>query len=92
MNKVAVSLVPLDYLKLKKFFLDPKSHEVHICATLQALRWRVTRVKPFMRRQVLTSYTHYDVLDCQLHPIPQNEIKSPVKSVFESLYYAPVLR
>ena len=49
-QQMGVSLVPLDFVKLKNFLMDVKSDEVHICATLQALRWRVTRVKPSMRR------------------------------------------
>ena len=41
---------------------------VNICATLQALRWRLTRVKPWVRRQVLTSYAHFDIIDCKSQP------------------------
>ena len=49
-GRVGVSLVPLDFNKLKIFFKNENSNETHICATLQALRWRLTRVSPSMRR------------------------------------------
>jgi len=38
-----VQLAPLDYMKLKRF-LKSSNNEVELCATLQALRWRLSRV------------------------------------------------
>ena len=62
-NKLGVSLVPLDFGKLKAFFRSEQANETHICATLQALRWRLTRVSPSMRRSILTSFVHFDLLE-----------------------------
>ena len=64
-RSVGVSLVPLDFAKLKSFFLQKSATEVQVCATLQALRWRLTRVKSSMRREVLMSFAYYDLLDCK---------------------------
>ena len=38
---------------------------VKLCATLQAFRWRLTKTrKKKTLRQVIFTYTHYDILDC----------------------------
>ena len=37
-------LAPLDYLKVKKFCIE-STEEIKVCATLQALRWRLTKTK-----------------------------------------------
>jgi len=64
-GKLSVSLVPLDFEKLKAFFKDETAHETHICTTLQALRWRLTRVSAQMRRSTLTSFIHFDLLEIE---------------------------
>jgi hypothetical protein len=43
------NLAPLDFEKLKQFFIESQD-EMKICATLQALRWRVTRVTNSVKR------------------------------------------
>ena len=37
-------LAPLDFDKIKAFLVD-SSEEIRVCATLQALRWRLTKTK-----------------------------------------------
>lgn len=38
-----------------------------ICATIQALRWRVTKQpKKRLLKMVIYSYMHYDLLDCDI--------------------------
>ena len=58
-------LAPLDYSKIKKYLVE-SNEEIRISATLQALRWRLTKVK---RKQlvklVIHAYQHYDLLDCK---------------------------
>lgn len=61
-KKSGVQLAPLDFAKLK-LFLTSCTDETQVCATLQALRWRMTRAGSRQRRQVLTSYIHYDILE-----------------------------
>lgn len=56
-------LAQLDFFKLKHFLLT-STDEISLCATLQALRWRVTRVSTSLKRQTLHSYSHFDILDC----------------------------
>lgn len=77
-----MALVPLDFGKLKNFFKGNVQNEVQICATLQALRWRLTRVGSSMRKQILLSFIHYDLLE-------SGEILSENnKTVFETLYFS----
>jgi hypothetical protein len=60
---VNVSLAPLDYDQIKKFLLESED-ELKICATLQALRWRISKSRTFSQRaEVLHTYQHYDVLN-----------------------------
>ena len=58
-------LAPLDYPKVKKFCIE-STEEIKVCATLQALRWRLTKTK---RKQlvklVIHAYAQYDLLDCK---------------------------
>ena len=58
-------LAPLDYGKIKRFLVE-SNEEIRVCATLQALRWRLTKIK---RKQlvklVIHAYQHYDLLDCK---------------------------
>jgi hypothetical protein len=49
-QKAGIALVPLDFNKIKHFFRTNVHNEVQICATLQALRWRLTRVGASMRK------------------------------------------
>ena len=51
-----------------------------VCTTLQALRWRVTRVQSQVKRQTLHAYAHFDILDCQIN-------SSVEKRVLDYLYY-----
>ena len=37
-------LAPLDYEKIKSFLVN-SNEEIKVCATLQALRWRLTKTK-----------------------------------------------
>ena len=80
-GRLGVSLVPLDFNKLKAFFRDENSNETHICATLQALRWRLTRVSPSMRRSILTSFVHFDLLEIE-------SLHGDERRVFEILFYS----
>ena len=58
-------LAPLDFSKIKKF-LTESTEEIKVCATLQALRWRLTKTK---RKQlvklVIHAYAQYDLMDCK---------------------------
>ena len=58
-------LAPLDYSRIKKF-LTESTEEIKVCATLQALRWRLTKTK---RKQlvklVIHAYAQYDLMDCK---------------------------
>jgi len=58
-------LAPLDYVKIKSFLMGA-TEEIKVCATLQALRWRLTKTK---RKQlvklVIHAYAQYDLLDCK---------------------------
>lgn len=80
-GKLSVSLVPLDFAKLKAFFRDESNNEVHVCTTLQALRWRLTRVSASMRRSTLTSFVHYDLLEIETAEVP-------TKRVFDILFFS----
>ena len=86
-QKLGVTLVPLDFQKLKAFFKQETPNETHICATLQALRWRVTRVGPSMRRQILMSYIHFDLLE-----IAGSPGQGAGKSVFDTLYHSESMK
>ena len=58
-------LAPLDYNKIKKYLIE-STEEIRVCASLQALRWRLTKTK---RKQlvklVIHAYQDYDLLDCK---------------------------
>ena len=58
-------LAPLEYDKIKKYLIE-STEEIRVCATLQALRWRLTKTK---RKQlvklVIYTYQNYDLLDCK---------------------------
>ena len=58
-------LAPLDYGKIKQYLLE-SNEEIRVCATLQALRWRLTKTK---RKQlvklVIHAYQNYDLMDCK---------------------------
>lgn len=59
-------MVPLDYNRIRTFLakhLADASKEVEVCATLQALSWRITKVRRTIRRQNLHSYSMYDILE-----------------------------
>ena len=47
-------LAPLDYSKIKKYLVE-SNEEIRISATLQALRWRLTKVK---RKQLVKLVIH----------------------------------
>ncbi len=48
-----------------KYFLMNSDEEIKICATLQALRWRITKAKKKLQiKQVIYAYMHYDLLGC----------------------------
>lgn len=82
-NQQQSQLPPLDFDKLKHFFLN-STDEVTICATLQALRWRVTRVSVATKRQTLHTFSFYDILDCSQ---PPEGIAQPEKRVLDFLYF-----
>lgn len=48
-HRLRVQLAPLDFAKLKNFLKTNNDH-IKLCATLQALRWRISRVGIAMRR------------------------------------------
>ena len=59
-------MAPIDYNKIKEFLRkSARNHhlETEVCATLQALSWRITKVNSKIRRQNLHSYYHFDVLE-----------------------------
>ena len=55
----------MEYDKIKKYLIE-STEEIRVCATLQALRWRLTKTK---RKQlvklVIYAYQNYDLLDCK---------------------------
>ena len=58
-------MAPLEYDKIKRYLIE-STEEIRVCATLQALRWRLTKTK---RKQlvklVIYAYQNYDLLDCK---------------------------
>ncbi|CAI2383621.1 unnamed protein product [Moneuplotes crassus] len=59
---VNISFAPLDFDKIKKFLIEAED-EVRVCATLQALRWRISKCRTTSQRnEILHSYWFYDVL------------------------------
>jgi hypothetical protein len=55
----------LDYNRVKEYIRNPKSEQIKICATLQALRWRITKVRRKAQiKQSIHAYMHYDLLGC----------------------------
>lgn len=57
-------LAPLNFGKLKHFLMT-STEEVQLCATLQALRWRLTKAKrKSLVKQVIHLYMNYDLLGC----------------------------
>jgi len=59
---VNISFAPLDYDKIKRFLIESED-ELKICATLQALRWRISKTHTnFQRNEVLHTYWFYDIL------------------------------
>jgi hypothetical protein len=57
-------LAPLDYESVKSFLLE-SNETVQVCATLQAFRWRLTKTRRKRTlKQVIYTYMHYDLLDC----------------------------
>lgn len=58
-------LAPLDYGRIKTFLVD-SVEDIKVCATLQALRWRLNKTK---RKQlvklVIHAYQNFDLLDCK---------------------------
>lgn len=62
-------LAPLNFGKIKHFLMN-STEELKICATLQALRWRLTKAKrKSLVRQVIHLYMHFDLLGC----LPQDK-------------------
>jgi len=60
------TMAPLDYVKIKDFLRKSARnphHEVEVCATLQSLAWRITKVPATIRRQNLHSYKHFDIME-----------------------------
>jgi hypothetical protein len=58
----------LDFIRVKDFISEEgdEDHEIKVCATLQALRWRITKVKrKYQIKQSIHAYMHYDLLGCQ---------------------------
>jgi hypothetical protein len=84
-NRLGIILVPLDFDRIKAFLRSESTNETHICATLQALRWRLTRVSPSMRRQILTSFVHFDLLDIENRGADN-------RCVFEVLFFSQSLK
>ena len=66
-------LAPLDYEKIKSFLVN-STEEIKVCATLQALRWRLTKTK---RKQlvkfVIHAYQHFDLLGFQTDSLQREE-------------------
>ena len=57
-------MAPLNFGKIKHFLMN-SSEELKICATLQALRWRLTKAKrKSLVKQVIHLYMNYDILGC----------------------------
>lgn len=58
---------------------------MQLCATLQALRWRLTRVNRSTRRSVLTAYIHFDILSPQIFSKQFESESLDVKTTLMSL-------
>ena len=57
-------LAPLNFQKIKNFLLTSQE-ELKLCATLQALRWRLTKAKrKSLVKQLIHLYMHFDLLGC----------------------------
>ena len=67
-------LAPIDFKKIKEFLAGDASEEIKVCATLQALRWRLTKTR---RKQlvkvVIHSYALYDLLDAKQAALESKE-------------------
>jgi hypothetical protein len=73
-------LAPLNFAKIKHFLMTSNAQrgrelldhkqELKICATLQALRWRLTKAKrKTLVKQVIHLYMNHDLLGC----LPQDK-------------------
>jgi len=63
----------IDYNRVRETLYNSQIAEIKKCSLLQALRWRITRVRSTQaRKQVLHYYIQYDILSCK-------EGKSPTK-------------
>ena len=63
---VQAGMSALDFQKIKDFLtanLTEFNHEAEVCATLQALSWRINRTKGSIRRYNLQLYSHFDLID-----------------------------
>jgi hypothetical protein len=57
-------LAPLNFQKIKHFLMT-SNDELKICATLQALRWRLTKGKrKSLVKKIIFLYMNYDLLGC----------------------------
>lgn len=79
-----MQLAPLDFGKIKAFLRTSKD-ESQLCATLQALRWRISRVNHIMRRQATTAYIHFNLLDVETFDALFHNQSIKVKEYFMSL-------
>jgi len=91
-------MAPLDFNKIKDFLKKSAKnphHEAEVCTTLQALSWRITKVKSQIRRQNLHLYQHFDLLEIKsadsgsiFHQMVSELVSARVKEFFVILLNA----
>jgi len=75
----------LNYAKIKHFLLN-SDEEIKVCATLQALRWRLTKTKrKQIVRQIIYTYMHYDLLGCMSSGKPDESMDQSSPFILEHL-------
>jgi len=77
----------LNFEKVKSFLVNPSNNEPSLCALIQALGWRITKVQGInMRREVILSYSKNDLLDLHRKEpcVLESVMKSPHRRVREA--------
>jgi len=68
---IEINYAPIDFNNVKSFLMSSQE-DIKICATLQALRWRITKTKrKVFTKQMILTYMHFDLLGCSQNSSPK---------------------
>ena len=82
-------LAPLNYENIKHFLAN-STEEIKVCATLQALRWRLTKTKrKQLVKYVIHAYQNYDLLGCQTASLAREDSKEQQFLLIDKLLAGP---